>query len=76
MQPPRQGGLALFVSALQGSLAAGSAVGGLLFNAYGTTGPLILAAVIAAGGSLVLVSRPARAVDVPANEAVRENGGR
>ena len=61
-----EGGLALFVSALQGSLAAGSAVGGLLFNTYGTTAPLVLAAVIAAGGSLVLVGRSAKAVDIPA----------
>ena len=59
-----EGGLALFVSALQGSLAAGSAVGGLLFNTYGTTGPLVLAAVIAAGASLVLFTRSARAVDI------------
>ncbi len=67
-----EGGLALFVSALQGSLAAGSAVGGVLFNAYGTTGPLVLTAVVAACGSLVLVSRTARAVDASASSEVAD----
>jgi predicted MFS family arabinose efflux permease len=53
-----EGGLALFVSALQGSLAAGSAVGGLVYDARGPGGALIVAAVIAALGALSLL-RPA-----------------
>ena len=59
------GGLALFTSALQGSLAAGSAVGGLLYNAHGASAPLILAAVVAAGASLAVI-RPVAGVDAPA----------
>ena len=57
-----EGGLALFVSALQGSLAAGSAVGGLLYNTYGTVGPL-LAAAIAGGLGAAAVSGRTAAVD-------------
>lgn len=59
------GGLALFTSALQGSLAAGSAVGGVLYNAHGASAPLILAAVVAAGASLAVI-RPVAGVDAPA----------
>ena len=71
-----EGGLALFVSALQGSLAAGSAVGGLVYDAEGPGGALIVAAVFAALGALTLLGRagaaigaaPAPAVDtVPAD---------
>ena len=58
------GGLALFTSALQGSLAAGSAVGGLLYDAHGASAPLILAAVVAAGASLAVI-RPVAGVDAP-----------
>lgn len=57
-----EGGLALFVSALQGSLAAGSAVGGVLYNAYGTVGPLAAAAIAAGLGSCA-VSGGIAAVD-------------
>jgi predicted MFS family arabinose efflux permease len=57
-----EGGLALFVSALQGSLAAGSAVGGVLYNAYGAIGPLVAAAVAAGFGSAAVSGRTA-AVD-------------
>ena len=48
---------------LQGSLAAGSALGGVLYNAYGPTGPLTLAAIVAAGASSILFVKSARAVD-------------
>ena len=57
-----EGGLALFTSALQGSLAAGSALGGVVFNAYGTTAPLVLASAVATGAAVVLLTPPA-AVD-------------
>jgi predicted MFS family arabinose efflux permease len=59
-----EGGLALFVSALQGSLAAGSAVGGVLYNTYGPVGPLV-AAVVAAGLGSCAVSGRRAAVDRP-----------
>jgi len=52
-----EGGLALFVSALQGSLAAGSAVGGLVYDAEGPGGALVVAAVFAALGALTLLGR-------------------
>jgi predicted MFS family arabinose efflux permease len=52
-----EGGLALFVSALQGSLAAGSAIGGVVYDAKGPGGVLAVAAAIAAAGSLALLSR-------------------
>jgi DNA-binding MarR family transcriptional regulator len=45
-----EGGLALFVSALQGSLAAGSAAGGIVYDAEGPGGVLVVAAVFAALG--------------------------
>jgi predicted MFS family arabinose efflux permease len=62
-----EGGLALFVSTLQGSLAAGSLAGGLIFNAYGTTAPLVLAAAVAGLGTLVLLGPAAAAItSVPA----------
>ena len=52
-----EGGLALFVSALQGSLAAGSAAGGVIYDAKGPGGALVLAAAVAAAGSLALLGR-------------------
>src|ERR1700722_7800450 len=52
-----EGGLALFVSALQGSLAAGSAVGGLVYDAKGPSGALWTAAAVTTAGSLTLLSR-------------------
>jgi hypothetical protein len=52
-----EGGLALFVSALQGSLAAGSAVGGIVYDATGPGGALAVAAAVAAAGSLTLAGR-------------------
>ena len=58
-----EGALSLFVTGLQGSLAAGSALGGGLYNAYGPTGPLTLAAIVAAGASSILFVKSARAVD-------------
>jgi predicted MFS family arabinose efflux permease len=57
-----EGGLALFVSALQGSLAAGSAVGGIVYDAKGPSGVLIVAAVVAAAGSLALLGRAGAAI--------------
>lgn len=57
-----EGGLALFVSALQGSLAVGSAVGGIVYDTRGPGGALVVAAVIAALGVLILCSRAATAV--------------
>jgi predicted MFS family arabinose efflux permease len=65
-----EGGLALFVSALQGSLAAGSAVGGLLYNAYGTVGPL-MAATIAGGLGVAALSGRSAAVDRLPSQATR-----
>jgi predicted MFS family arabinose efflux permease len=58
-----EGALSLFVTGLQGSLAAGSALGGVLYNAYGPTGPLTLAAIVAAGASSMLFVKSARADD-------------
>ena len=58
-------GLALFVSALQGSLAAGSAVGGIAHDATGSGGALIVAAVIAALGALTLLGRAGAAISSP-----------
>jgi predicted MFS family arabinose efflux permease len=60
-----EGGLALFVSALQGSLAAGSAAGGVLYDSYGPGGALIVATVIAALGALTLLSRAGAAISSP-----------
>jgi predicted MFS family arabinose efflux permease len=60
-----EGGLALFVSALQGSLAAGSAVGGIVYDSEGPSGALIVAAVIAALGALTLLSRAGAAIGSP-----------
>lgn len=62
MSAELEGGLALFVSALQGSLAAGSAVGGVVYDAAGPGGALIVAAVIAALGALSLLSRAGAAI--------------
>ncbi len=45
-----EGGLALFVSALQGSLAAGSAADGVIYDANGPGSALVLAAAVAAAG--------------------------
>src|SRR5260370_534608 len=58
-----EGGLALFVSALQGSLAAGSAVGGGAHHAKGPGRPLLLAAAGAAAGSLALLGRAGAAIN-------------
>jgi predicted MFS family arabinose efflux permease len=72
-----EGGLALFVSALQGSLAAGSAVGGIVYDAEGPGGALILATVIAALGALTLLSRAGAAISSPPAGSVdltRERG--
>ena len=72
-----EGGLALFVSALQGSLAAGSAAGGMIYDAKGPGGALMLAAVVAAAGSLALLGRAGAAISAaPAGSAdpARERG--
>jgi predicted MFS family arabinose efflux permease len=66
-----EGGLALFVSALQGSLAAGSAVGGVIYDAKGPGGPLVLAAVVAAAGSLTLLGRAGAAISPPPADPAR-----
>src|SRR5579859_6339474 len=60
-----EGGLALFVSALQGSLAAGSAVGGIVYDHQGPGGALIVAAVIAALAALTLLGRAGAAIGSP-----------
>ena len=65
-----EGGLALFVSALQGSLAAGSAVGGLVYDAEGPGGALIVAAVFAALGALTLLGRAGAAIGAAPAPAV------
>jgi predicted MFS family arabinose efflux permease len=65
-----EGGLALFVSALQGSLAAGSAAGGIIYDADGPGGALVLAAVVAALGALTLLGRTAATISSPPAPAV------
>jgi predicted MFS family arabinose efflux permease len=60
-----EGGLALFVSALQGSLAAGSAVGGVIYDAKGPSGALWTAAAVATAGSLTLLSRAGAGINSP-----------
>ena len=60
-----EGGLALFVSALQGSLAAGSAAGGVIYDAKGPGGVLAVAAAVAAAGSLALLGRAGAAISSP-----------
>jgi predicted MFS family arabinose efflux permease len=65
-----EGGLALFVSALQGSLAAGSAVGGVIYDAKGPGAVLVLAAVVAAAGSLALLGRAGASISSPPVEPV------
>ncbi len=60
-----EGGLALFVSALQGSPAAGSAAGGVIYDASGPGGALVLAAAVAAAGSLALPGRADAAISAP-----------
>jgi predicted MFS family arabinose efflux permease len=57
-----EGGLALFTSGLQGSLAAGSALGGVLYSSFGTVGPLLTASIVAGLGSATVCARSA-AVD-------------
>jgi hypothetical protein len=56
------GSLALFVSALQGSLAVGSAAGGVIYDAAGPGGTLVVAAAVAAAGSLALLGRAGAAI--------------
>jgi predicted MFS family arabinose efflux permease len=57
-----EGGLALFVSALQGSLAAGSVAGGVIYDTKGPGAVLGVAAAVAAAGSLALLSRAGAAI--------------
>ena len=71
MQASLEGGLALFVSALQGSLAAGSAVGGIVYDAEGPGGALIVAAVFAALGALTLRGRAGAAISAAQAPAVK-----
>lgn len=72
-----EGGLALFVSALQGSLAAGSAAGGVIYDAKGPGGALVLAAAVAAAGSLALLGRAGASISSPPTgsaDPAREQG--
>ncbi|HEY3606309.1 MAG TPA: MFS transporter [Pseudonocardiaceae bacterium] len=69
-----EGGLALFVSALQGSLAAGSAVGGIVYDTQGPAGALTVAAVIAALGALTLLTRNAAAISTPPEPTPESTG--
>jgi predicted MFS family arabinose efflux permease len=72
-----EGGLALFVSALQGSLAAGSAAGGVIYDANGPGSTLVLAAAVAAAGSLALLGRAGAAISAPpagSADSAREQG--
>ncbi len=72
-----EGGLALFVSVLRGSLAAGSAAGGVVYDANGPGGALRLAAAVAAAGSLALLGRAGVAIrSAPESSAdpAREQG--
>ena len=55
----------MFKILLQGSLAAGSAVGGIAYDATGPGGALIVAAVIAALGALTLLGRAGAAISSP-----------
>jgi predicted MFS family arabinose efflux permease len=67
-----EGGLALFVSALQGSLAAGSAVGGVIYDANGPGGALGVAAAVAAAGSLTLLGRAGASISSPSEGSVTQ----
>jgi hypothetical protein len=69
-----EGGLALFISALQGSLAAGSAVGGIVYDAEGPGGVLIVVAVFAALGDAALLSRAGAAISSPPAGPAGERG--
>jgi hypothetical protein len=72
-----EGGLALFVSALQGSLAAGSAAGGVIYDANGPGAALAVAAAVAAAGSLTLLGRAGAAISSPPDgsaDLARERG--
>jgi len=72
-----EGGLALFVSALQGSLAAGSAAGGVIYDSRGPGTVLVLAAAVAAAGSLALLGRAGAAISAPSAgsaDPAREQG--
>ena len=69
-------GPARFVSVLQGSLAAGSAVGGITYDATGPGGALIVA-VIAALVALTLLDRAGAAICSPKaafGDLAREGG--
>jgi hypothetical protein len=57
--------VAVFVSALQGSLAAGTAVGGVIYDAKGPGGALGVAAAVAAAGSLTLPGRADAGISSP-----------
>jgi hypothetical protein len=69
-----EGGLALLVSALQGSLAAGSAAGGIIDDAEGPGGVLIVAAVLAAPGGADPAGPGRRGHQLPAGRAGRRTG--
>ena len=72
-----EGGLALFVSAVQGSLAAGSAIGGVIYDAKGPGAVLAVAAAVAAAGSLTLLGRAGAAISSPSAgpaDLARERG--
>ena len=65
------GGLALFASTLQGSPAVGSAVGGIVYDAAGPGGTLVLAGVVAALGALTLLGRAGAAISAAPAPAVK-----
>ena len=75
-----EGGLALFVSALQGSLAAVQRSAGSLYYAYGPVGALVTATISAGLGSAVSSGRTGAAVDRgpddsrPPSTAARDGG--
>jgi hypothetical protein len=60
-----EGGLALFVSVLQGCLAAGSAAGGVIYDAKGPGGALWVTAAVAGAGSLTLPGRASASIGSP-----------
>ena len=75
--PSRSGTVVHRVVPAQGSLAAGSAAGGVIYDAKGPGGALMLAAVVAAAGSLALLGRAGAAISAaPAGSAdpARERG--
>ncbi len=68
---------ATHTSALQGSLAAGSAAGGVIYDAKEPGGALGVAAAVAAAGSLTLLGRAGASISSPPagfGDLARERG--